>query len=83
MIMAERNAMAKERLMDLERTVEALHGRLQNLQWELQQVKADSLTERLWKNLTGSRHSREFMSTVCNRRFRPNTKVVLHDSPRA
>jgi hypothetical protein len=68
----------KERLMDLERTVDTLNGRLQNVQWELQQVKAGSLTERLWKNLVGSWQGSEFMSAVCNRRVRPNTKVVDH-----
>ena len=74
-MMLERE-MAKERLKDLERTVDVLNGRLKEMQWELQQAKGQSLTERFWKNLMGSRPGGEFMSAVCNRRVRPNTKVV-------
>lgn len=77
MIAMERE-IAKERLNDLERTVDVLNGRLKDMQWELQQAKGQSLTERFWKNLMGSRQGREFMSAVCNRRVRPNTKVVNH-----
>ncbi len=66
----------KARLMDLERTVDALTGRLKDVQWELQQAKGGSLTERLWKNLTGSWQGREFMSACCNRRARPNMRMV-------
>lgn len=66
----------KERLMDLERTVDTLNGRLRDMQWKLRQAKRHSLTERLWKNLIGSRQGSEFMSAVCNRQVRPNTKMV-------
>ena len=66
----------KERLMDLERTVDTMNGRLRDMQWELQQAKGHSLTERLWKNLIGFRQGSEFMSAVCNRQVRPNTKMV-------
>ena len=66
----------KERLMDLERTVDTLNGRLQDMQWKLRQAQGHSLTERLWQNLIGPRQSRQFMSAVCNRRVRPNTKMV-------
>jgi hypothetical protein len=66
----------KERLMDLERTVDTMNGRLRDMQWELRQAKGHSLTERLWKNLIGFRQSSEFMSAVCNRQVRPNTKMV-------
>ena len=66
----------KERLMDLERTVDTMNGRLRDMQWELRQAKEHSLTERLWKNLLGFRQGSEFMSAVCNRQVRPNTKMV-------
>lgn len=68
----------KERLIDLERTVDTLHGQVQDMQWELREAKGLSLTERLWKNFRGSRQADEFMSACCNRRVRPNTKVVDH-----
>jgi hypothetical protein len=68
--------MTNDRLMDLERTVDVLNGRLREVQLKLQQRKTHSLTERLWKGLMSGRQRREFMSAVCNRRIRPNTKVV-------
>lgn len=77
MMVMERE-IAKARLNDLERTVDVLNGRLKDMQWELRQTKGQSLTERLWKNLMGSRQGGTFMSAVCNRRVRPNTKVVQH-----
>ncbi|WP_455379479.1 hypothetical protein [Petrachloros mirabilis] len=77
-MMVTEQGISKERLMDLERTVEALNGRLRDMQWELQQVRGQSLTERLWKNFMTSRQGSAFMSTVCNRRIRPNTKVLDH-----
>lgn len=70
-----RRGLADERLMDLERTVAQLTGRLRDMRWELQQVRGGSVTERLWKNFMSSRQG-VFMSAVCNRRIRPNTKVV-------
>lgn len=75
--------MAKDRLMDLERTVDALNGRLREMQWELQQAKGSSITERFWNHVIGPRQSRVFMSAVCNRRIRPNTKVVYHGGSNA
>ena len=72
------NTVTKERLMDLERTVDTLNGRLREIQWELQQTKAGSLTERFRKSLMNPWQGGEFMSAVCNRRVRPNTKVVDH-----
>ncbi|HSC55689.1 MAG TPA: hypothetical protein VLC51_00725 [Nitrospira sp.] len=66
----------KERLMDLERTVDTLNGRLRDMQCKLGEAKGHSLTERLWKNLLGPRQGSEFMSAVCNRQVRPNTKMV-------
>jgi hypothetical protein len=78
MIRAEQNIVTKERLMNLERTVDTLNSQLRKMQWELQQAKAGSLTERFWKNLLSPLQGNEFMSMVCNRRVRLNTKVVDH-----
>jgi len=75
LVMIERTARTKDRLMNLERTVSVLKGRLLDLQWELQRTKVDSLPERIWRNLVGSRQGNRFMSTVCSRRARPNMKV--------
>lgn len=69
---------SKERLMDLERTIEVLNGRLRDMQWELQQTKGQSLGVRFWKNFMTPHQGSAFMSAVCNRRIRPNTKVVNH-----
>jgi hypothetical protein len=72
-----------DRLVDLERTVDSLNGQLRELQWELYQAKAELLPVRLWRNLVGLKGGQEFMSAVCNRRARPNTKMVSHAHPRA
>jgi hypothetical protein len=72
-----------DRLIDLERTVDSLNGQLRELQWELYQAKAELLPVRLWRNLVGLKGGQEFMSAVCNRRARPNTKMVSHADPRA
>lgn len=66
-----------DRLVDLERTVDSLNGRLREVQWELYRAKAEPLSTRLRRTLMPQRGS-AFMSTVCNRRIRPNTKVVVH-----
>jgi hypothetical protein len=66
----------KERLIDLQRTVDSLQGRVQDMQWELRQANRRPLTERWWKSLLGARSSNAFMSACCNRRVRPNTKMV-------
>lgn len=76
-------SLTKERLIDLERTVDVLNGQLREMQWKLQQAKGSSLTERFWNNVMSPRQSRVFMSAVCNRRIRPNTKVVAHAGSRA
>ena len=73
----------KERLMDLQRTVDTLQGRLQDMQWELRQAQRRSLSERWWKNLLSSRQSNAFMSACCNRRVRPNTKMVDYAGTRS
>ena len=71
------------RLVDLERTVDSLNGRLREMQGELYRVKAEPLPVRLWRNLASLKGRQEFMSAVCNRRVRPNTKMVSHADPRA
>lgn len=68
---------AADRLVDLERTVDSLNGQLREMQWELYRVKAEPLSLRLWRTFVPQR-SGAFMSAVCNRRIRPNTKVVTH-----
>ena len=66
------------RLTDLERTIDVLSGRLRDVQWELQQTRGGFFTERLWKNWTVRQGNAAFMSAVCNRRVRPNTKLANH-----
>ena len=73
----------KERLMDLQRTVETLEGRVQDMQWQLLQAQRSSLTERWWRNLLGVRQNNAFMSACCNRRVRPNTKMVDYAGTRS
>jgi len=73
--MMEPTARAKDRLMDLERTVSMLNGRLLDLQWQLQRTKSYSLPGRIWRNLVSGCQGNRFMSTVCSRRIRPNMKV--------
>jgi hypothetical protein len=74
-----RDRVTKERLSDLERTVDLLSGRLQEMQWAFRQTRTQSLAERLRKSLRCSWWGDEFMSAVCNRRVRPNMKVVNYD----
>jgi hypothetical protein len=68
----------KERWISLQRTVDTLEARLQNVQWEIRQAKGLTISERLRRNLLGPWQSNGFMSACCNRRIRPNTKVVNH-----
>jgi hypothetical protein len=72
-----------ERLSDLERTVDSLNGQLRKIQWELYRAKSEPLPTRLWRNLVSLKGGQEFMSTVCNRCARPNTKVISYADPRA
>ena len=65
----------KDRFVDLERTVDSLKGQLREVQGELYRAKTELLPIRLWRNLASRRGRQEFMSTVCNRRARPNTKM--------
>ena len=75
MAMSEQ-VLTKERLIDLERTVDVLNSQLRDMQSELRQAQGMSVRERLWKNVLSPWQGRVFMSAVCNRRVRPNTKVV-------
>jgi len=71
-----------DRLIDLEHTVESLNGELRKIQWDLYRTKTELLTARLWRSLVSPKGGKEFMSAVCNRRARPNTKMVSHAEPR-
>ena len=71
------------RLVDLERTVDSLNGQLREMQWDLYRAKAGTLPVRLWRNLVSLKGGREFMSAVCNRRARPNRKMLSHADQRA
>jgi hypothetical protein len=71
-----------ERLGDLERTVDSLNGQLRKMQWDLYRAKAEPLSTRLWRNIVSLKGGQEFMSAVCNRCVRPNTKVVSYADPR-
>jgi hypothetical protein len=82
MLMAGRS-IATDRLIDLEQTVDSLNGELRKIQWDLYRAKAEPLPARLWRNLVSLKSRQEFMSAVCNRRARPNTKMVSHADPRA
>jgi len=73
----------KERLMDLQRTVETLQGRMQEMQWQLRQAQRRSLSERWWSNLLRIRQDNAFMLACCNRRVRPNTKMVNYAGTRS
>jgi len=72
-----------DRLFDLEQTVDSLNGELRKIQWDLYRAKAEPLPARLWRNLVSLKSRQEFMSAVCNRRARPNTKMVSHADLRA
>jgi hypothetical protein len=76
-------SLGTERLIDLERTVDFLNGQLRKMQRDLYRTKSEPLPVRLWRNLVSLKGRQEFMSTVCNRRARPNTKVVTHAHSRA
>ena len=71
------------RLVDLERTVDFLNGQLREMQGELYRPKAEPLPVRLWRNLASLKGGQEFMSAVCNRRARPNRKMLSHADQRA
>ena len=72
----------KDRFITLQRTVDTLEGRLQDIQCELRHAKGVSVTERVWKHLLAPWQGNAFMSSGCNRRVRPNTKVVNYAGTR-
>jgi hypothetical protein len=72
-----------DRLIDLERTVDFLNRQLRKMQGDLCRVKVESLPIRLWRNLVSLKGRQQFMSAVCTRRVRPNTKMVSHADSRA
>ena len=72
-----------ERLLDLERTVDSLKGQLRKMQGDLYRAKAGPFPIRLWRSLVGFKGGQEFMSGVCNRCARPNTKMATHADSRA
>ncbi|MDH5642315.1 MAG: hypothetical protein OEY28_13585 [Nitrospira sp.] len=63
-----------DRLTDLTRVVELLNGQLRTLHQELHQPSNWSSTGQLRSNFLSLRRNRVFMSAICNRRIRPNTK---------
>ena len=77
------NSIGTDRLVDLERTADSLNGQLRKMQWDLYRAKAEPLPVRLWRSLMSLKGGQEFMSAVCNRCARPNTKMVSHADPRA
>ena len=72
-----------DRLVSLERTIDSLNGQLQEVRCELHQSKVQPLPVRFWRNLVVFKSGQEYMSAVCNRKVRPNRKVVSHDGSRA
>lgn len=82
MLTAGRSYMT-DRIGDLERTVDSLNGQLREVQWKLRRSEAEPLAVRLWRTLLSHKDGGVFMSAVCNRRVRPNTKLVFHDDSRA
>jgi hypothetical protein len=66
----------KERLTTLERTIDSLEGRVQEMQWELRHADRRSPAEKWWKSFLRVTPRNTFMSSCCNRRVRPNTKAV-------
>jgi len=72
-----------ERLLDLERTVDSLNGQLRKMQRDLYRAKAEPFLIRLWRSLVSFKGGQEFMSAVCNRCARPNTKMATHADSRA
>ncbi len=82
-MLTTKRSLRTDRLVDLKRTVAVLNGQLHEVKGELHRVKAEPLFVWLWRNLVSVKGRQEFMSTVCNRRVRPNTRMVLHADPRA
>jgi hypothetical protein len=69
--MAGERTLKYDRMMHLQRKVDALMGELREVQWEMQQKR-----EPFWKGFGHNRHGSQFMSAVCNRPVRPNIKAT-------
>ena len=82
MMLTARQSFMTDRLGDLERTLDTLNGQLREVRWELQRTKAAPLAVRLWRSFLFHKDAGVFMSAVCNRRIRPNMKLVSYDSSR-
>jgi hypothetical protein len=78
----EKRFIGTDRLIDLEHTVESLNGELRKIQGDLYRTKTEPFSTRLWRSLVSPKGGPEFMSAVCNRRARPNTKLVSHADSR-
>ncbi|NGZ04717.1 MAG: hypothetical protein CV090_16880 [Nitrospira sp. WS238] len=78
----EQPVVTNERLMELQKTVASLDSQLRTIQWGLRRTHSESLRKRLWSFMRLNPNA-EFMSAVCNRRVRSNTKRVTHESSRA
>jgi hypothetical protein len=76
------NSIRTDRLVDLERAVDSLNGQLCKMQWDLYRAMAEPLPVRLWWNLVSLKGGQEFMSAVCKRCVRPNTKKMSYADPR-
>jgi hypothetical protein len=74
--------LANGSLRELERVVEMLSGQLRVLQQELHQATGWSSAWQLRNNWLSLRRNHLFMSAICNRRIRPNTKQPSHGAPR-
>jgi len=77
MLVATERRFATERLIDLKRTVDALNGQLREMQRVLHRGRVEPLSVRLWRNFFNRKGREKYMSAVCNRRIRPNTKVGM------
>ncbi len=66
------------RLIELEKTVAALDDRVRNIQSGLWPTTVREPRRGFW-SLIPPRQEGAFMSSVCNRRVRPNMKVTPHD----
>ncbi len=82
MLATERPPLTNDQLTDLERSVAVLDTRWQRIQWSLEQATAGSIMER-FRSFVRFKPESRFMSTVCNRQVRLNTRLALHGSPRA
>lgn len=61
----------QDEFINLQRAVDELSEQLREVQWELQHKN-----EPFWKSFGFGKMGSQFMSTVCNRRIRPNIKTT-------